>query len=263
MKVTAIKTPIVKANDDLYPIIENSIKNSQLGTLPEKSVVIVTSKIISYTQGRLVAKKNLKTETSHKDKTQKQALVKQEAEYYLPASYSQPNMMMAIKHGTLTVNAGIDESNAMLDDKLCYVLWPENLQETANQIWQFLHDTFGLKQVGVIITDSRTWPMRWGVVGTCLAHCGFKQLKDWRGTKDLFGREIKMVQVNVAEAIAAAAALEMGEVAEQTPLGVVEDIKQIVWQAQVPTQQELKDLLIDKKDDVYGSLIDAVEWVKN
>jgi F420-0:gamma-glutamyl ligase len=43
------------------------------------------------------------------------------------------------------------------------------------------------------MTDSRQWPMRWGVTATALAHCGFKQLNDMRGEKDLFGRKIVMV----------------------------------------------------------------------
>ena len=71
-----------------------------------------------------------------------------------------------------------------------------------------------------------------------------------------------MVQVNVAEAIAAGAALEMGEVAEQTPMCLVENIKQIQFQDRIPTEQELADLQIEIEDDAYGPFLTSVEWVK-
>ncbi len=244
MKVTAVKTPIIKEGDDLKPIIKSSMTD-----IPEKSVIVVTSKIISYSQGRLV---DQETGT----RKEKHHLVKQEADAYLPSSYSTYDMMLAIKNHTLTVNAGIDESNAAGK----YILWPEQIQKQANRIWKFLRQEYQVEKLGVIITDSRTWPLRWGVVGTCLAHCGFKQLADYRGHKDLFGREIKMVQVNVAEAVAAAAALEMGEVAEQTPLAVVTDVKHIQFQDRVPTGQELDELHVEVEDDAYGPFLTSVDW---
>jgi F420-0:gamma-glutamyl ligase len=189
---------------------------------------------------------------------EKHELVKQEADQYLPNSYSQYDLMIAVKNGMLAVNAGIDESNA--NDK--YVLWPAQIQDMANQIWQFLRQEFKVQELGVIITDSRSWPLRWGVVGTCLGHCGFEQLHDYRGREDLFGRPIHYVFLNIAEAIASAAALEMGEVDEQTPLCVVEDIPHIKFQNQPPTQAELKKLKIPLEDDVYGPFLNSVDWVK-
>lgn len=247
MKTTAIKTPIVGINDDLFELLAERISS-----VPEKSVLAVTSKIISYSQGRLVPIKTGSREEKHQ-------LVKQEADRYLPSSYSRYDLMLAVKEHTLTVNAGVDMSNAQGH----YVLWPENLQQTTNKIWQFIRQTYRVKEVGVIATDSRTWPLRWGVVGTCLAHCGFSQLTDYRGKQDLFGREITMVHVNVAEAMAAAAALEMGEVAEQTPLCLIENIPQIQFQQRPPTAEELAHLDIKLEDDVYGPFLTSVEWVES
>jgi len=247
MKITSIKTPIVQVNDDLLAVIANNIDQ-----LPEKSVLVVTSKIISYAQNRLAPIKTGGQKEKHE-------LVKKEADSYLPSSYSQYDIMLALKDGHLTANAGIDESNANGQ----YVLWPENLQQEVNKIWQFARRHYQVKELGVIVTDSRTWPLRWGVVGTCLVHCGFKQLADYRGEKDLFGREIHFVQLNIAEAMASAAVLEMGEVAEQTPLALIEDIKHIEFQDHEPTNLELADLKIALEDDMYGPFLQAVPWVKN
>ncbi len=99
-------------------------------------------------------------------------------------------------------------------------------------------------------------------MGTCLAHCGFLQLRDYRGSQDLHGREIHLVQVNVAEALAVACALEMGELAEQTPLAIAKNIQHIQFQDRPPTQQELANLYIDRRDDVYGPFLNALEWRK-
>jgi F420-0:gamma-glutamyl ligase len=93
-----------------------------------------------------------------------------------------------------------------------------------------------------------------------LAHCGFKQLHDYRGEKDLFGRDIHFVQLNIAEAIASFSALEMGEVAEQTPLGLAKEIRLIEFQDREPTDQELADLLIEPADDMFEPLLTSVEW---
>ncbi|PIS09697.1 putative folate metabolism gamma-glutamate ligase [Candidatus Beckwithbacteria bacterium CG10_big_fil_rev_8_21_14_0_10_34_10] len=246
MKVTAIKTPIVKKNDNLLDIIRDSIK-----TIPENSVLVITSKIISYCQGRIVKK-------ALGGRNEKHSLVRQEADLYLEPSYSQYKMMLTIKNSTLAVNAGIDESNA--DDG--YVLWPNRIQKTTNKIWRFLKKNYHLKKVGVIITDSKTIPLRWGVIGTAISHCGFKALYDYRGKEDLFGRKVKMSQANVVEGIAVSAVLEMGEVAEKNPLCLVQNIKRIKFQNRPPTKKELEDLKVSPKDDVFGPLLTSVDWVK-
>ncbi len=246
MKFKAIKTPIIKEDQDLLQFLGEAITN-----LPEKSVVTIASKIVSYSQGRLVSQQTGTREEKHE-------LVKQEADQYLPNSYSQYDLMIAVKNGMLAVNAGIDESNA--NNK--YVLWPANIQQAANNIWSFLRKKYKVKELGVIVTDSRSWPLRWGVVGTCLAHCGFQQLHDYRGREDLFGRPIHYVHLNIAEAIASAAALEMGEVDEQTPVCIVEDIPHIRFQNHAPTKEELQKLKISLEDDVYGPFLNSVDWVK-
>lgn len=246
MKITAVKTPVVKPGDSLYELIASSISSME-----EESVLVVVSKIISFSQNRLISIKD----GTHDEKYE---IVKQEADLYLPNSISKYDLMFTIKNGHLTVNAGVDESNA--NDH--YLLWPTNIQQEVNNIWKFLCEHYKLKKVGVIVTDSRTWPLRWGVVGTCLAHCGFKQLHDYRGQPDVFGREIHFVQQNIAEAMASFSVLEMGEVAEQTPLGIIEEIKKIEFQDREPTQQELTDLLVNIDDDMYGPLLTSVSWEK-
>ena len=186
----------------------------------------------------------------------KHELVRREAELYLEASESQYDIMLTINNNQLFVNAGIDESN--VED--AFVLWPANLQEWANEIWYFLRDTYNVENVGVIISDSKTSPLHWGVTGASLAHAGFFALNSKIGHADLFGRDIKMTQVNVAQALAAAGVLEMGETDEQCPVAVISEVREAVFQDRVPTLQELEDLRIALEDDVYAPLLNAVEW---
>src|SRR5579871_2823279 len=97
MKVTPYKTPKIQTNDDLYTILDEC-----LPTLEEKSVVVVTSKIIALCEGRAVKKES---------EEQKDVLAKQEAAYYLPRLYNQYGFMITINHNIMVASAGIDESN--------------------------------------------------------------------------------------------------------------------------------------------------------
>ena len=261
MKVIALKTPMIKIGQELRPIINQSIKENFPEGLPERSVLVVTSKIIAYEQKRLVpslAAQKGREVSRDEERAFKHELVAQEADYYLDPHSSKYDLMLTIAEATLMVNAGIDESNA--NDN--YVLWPKNLYAEAEKIWRNLREDFAVKEVGVIIPDSRSIPLRWGVVGTSLASCGFHPLNNRVGDKDLFGREIKMVQVNVAEALATAAVFEMGEVEERTPLALITDSKMIEFMDRPLNDQELADLRIEAEDDMYGPLLSSVNWQK-
>lgn len=91
MKVTAIRTPLVKLNDDLLEIIKKS-----LSSISEKSVLVVASKIISFCQGRII-KKTLP------GKEEKYALARQEADFYLEPVFSKYHIILTIKNHTLAI----------------------------------------------------------------------------------------------------------------------------------------------------------------
>ena len=212
---------------------------------------MIASKIFSLCENRIIKKVSGTKEEKH-------GLVKQEAEYYLDPHSSKYNMMLTIKGNWMFVNAGIDESNAENQ----YSLWPKDPQKSVNNAWRFLRQHYHVKQVGVIMSDSKSFPLNWGVVGHGIAHCGFKTLKSYIGKPDLFGRLMKMEQANMVQGITVAAVLEMGEGAEQTPIAIVADIRDIIFQSQPPTAQELKSLKINLEDDAYAPLLASVEWKK-
>lgn len=247
MRITPIKTAIVHAHDDLFALLESALP----AHLAEKTIVVVTSKIVALCEGAV----RPKTTDEHAEKWEH---VRQQAEWYIDPHSSKYELMLTIKNQILAVNAGIDESNA--DNH--YVLFPQRPFDSAQHIWEFLKKQYGLKQVGVLITDSRTFPLKWGQIGTCLAYCGFSPLNNKIGQSDLFNRELKMTQVNVAEALAVAAVLEMGEAAESQPLALVEDAGMVEFVAAPPSAEAVAALAIAPEDDAYAPILTNARWIK-
>jgi putative folate metabolism gamma-glutamate ligase len=244
MQIHPIKThKITSADRNLYALLD-----SYLTSFKEHSILVITSKIISICQGRMV-----KIEDANK-----QALIEQEADYFLPPEASKYRVSLTINDNLLIPNAGIDESNG----NGYYILWPLDPQTTANEIRAYLCRRFLCQRVGVIVTDSKTTPLRWGVTGIAVAHSGFLALNDYVGAADVFGRVLKMTKTNVADALAAAAVVVMGEGNEQTPLAVVNDIPFVNFQDRDPSAEELQQLRIDIEDDLYAPLLRGVQWNK-
>lgn len=169
MRLKAIKTGKIRTGSgSIFFILDKYVRRVQEG-----SVLAVTSKIISLCEGRVV-----RVRGADKDK-----LVRAESEFFLPRKLSRYKIIFAIKNGILAPSAGIDESNA----DGYYVLWPKDPQKTANEIRKYLAGRFKLKKVGVIITDSKTTPLRWGTSGIAIAHSGFEALRNYIGSRIFLG----------------------------------------------------------------------------
>lgn len=244
MIITPVKThKITTADKSLIKILDKYLPKK----LEEGTVLAITSKIVSITEGRLVKM----------DGTDKDKLIEQEAQFYLPRN-NKYNVSFTITHGILAPTAGIDESNA----NGYYILWPKNAQATANKVREYLKKKFHLKNIGVIITDSKTAPMRWGVTSIALAFSGFKPLKDYIGKKDLFGRKFQFEKLSIVDSLAASASVVMGEGAEQTPMAIINDLSFVEFQDRNPTRKELKEIEITIDIDIYGPFLKNVQWKK-
>ena len=244
MIVTPIKTEkITSDHKDLFEILDKSLPE-----MKENSVLAVTSKIVAICEGRVT-----KMEDVNKD-----ALIEQESQYYLERKDNPYNVSLTITRNNLVATAGIDESNG----NGFYILWPSDPQKSANQIRAYLKEKFKLKNVGVIITDSRTTPLRWGVTSFSLGFSGIKALIDYSGKPDLFGRLFKFEKLNVVDSLATAAALVMGEGDEQTPLSLIEDIPSVEFQDEDPNEKDLEELTINIQEDLYTPLLKSAPWIK-
>jgi F420-0:gamma-glutamyl ligase len=244
MTVTAYKTKPIVAGDNLETILATYLPH-----LEERSVVAISSKIVSICEGRIV---------KIASEEQKDALAKQEVAYYLPRETNKYNYMISITHGIMAGTGGIDESNG----NGYYVLWPEDPQKSANQIRSYLAARHGLSQVGVLITDSISGILRLGVTGVGISHSGFQALNSYIGKKDLFGRKMRAERANILDSLATAAVAEMGEGDEQTPLAVITNASFVQFQKRNPTAKELAELRVEMADDVFAPLLLGVKWEK-
>ena len=240
MRIKPISTrPLVPPKDDLLAVIKDSVKE-----IKEKSILAITSKVVSIWQGRCVKIGS----------TNKEDLIKQEADLYLDREkYPNKYATMTIKNNIMIPTSGIDESNG----NGYYILWPDKPFETAKTLYSFLKREYGLKKFGIIITDSHTSPLRLGVTGIAVSYFGFNPLKNYAGSKDIFGRVFKFSQANIADSIATASALVMGEGSEQTPMAIVENIDFVEF-----NESGADKLKVDMNDDLYGPLVNSVNWSK-
>ncbi|MFN8443594.1 MAG: coenzyme F420-0:L-glutamate ligase [Caldilineaceae bacterium] len=242
MHIQPIHTEIIPLDErDLFRVLDAHV--TEFAT---NSVLAITSKIIAICQGRIV----------RSDTVNRQQCIEAESDRFLPPTASRYGVTLTIKNHLLSANAGIDESNG---DGF-YILWPEQPQQVANQIRHYLCQRFAIQHAGVVITDSSPIMMRWGVNGVAIAHSGFAALNDYVGKPDLFGRPLRMTRVNVANALAVAAVLVMGEGDESTPLAVIHDLPFVHFQNRNPRPEELAALQIDPQDDLYAPLLTSVPW---
>lgn len=247
MIVTPIKIDLVKEGDNLFEVISKNIKK-----ISERSILIIAAKITSVYQNRIIEKKT-------DNKSEKDELIQKEADYYLNALESKYGVMVTIKNNILGINAGINESNA--DSK--YILLPKKVQNLTNNIWSFLRKHYLVKKVGVIIADSTILPLRWGAVGITLSYCGFKPLYEYQKERDIFGRRLSFSQVNIADALAISAVLEMGEAREKQPFCIIKEVSnKVIFQSRFPNQRELKRFLINIKNDPLFPALRKANWEK-
>jgi len=243
MKIDAIKTrALIPPQDDLLAALGESITQ-----FPENAVLAVSSKVVSIWQGRTVP-----LAESEKDE-----LVKREADKYLERSEVPGEWVMhTLKNNLLIPTAGIDESNANEH----FVLWPTNPNGAAAQILEWLKERYSVRSAAVIITDSHSIPLRRGTVGICLGYAGFAPLNDYRKTEDIFGREFKLEQANIADGLAAAAVLAMGEGSEQTPAATMSDVPFVQFGKSEDTQDPQGSFEIDIDNDLYYPFLKHVPW---
>jgi len=229
VNVLPIKTAVFSEGDNLFAFITTHLKS-----LAEGSVLVVTSKIVSLAEGR--------TEKIIDENT-KIALILKESDDAIPTKYA----WLTVKDGVLMASAGIDESNA--NGKL--IMLPKDSFAVARQLRKALKQHYGVSRLGVLITDSRTLPLRAGVMGVALGYAGFKGIKDYRGKKDLFGRPFHFSRVDVADSLATSAVLVMGEGSEQCPLAVITEAP-VVYCERV----QRKELFIELTEDMYRPYFD-------
>jgi coenzyme F420-0:L-glutamate ligase/coenzyme F420-1:gamma-L-glutamate ligase len=188
----------VHPGDDLNELLVAALGGAQGFELLDGDVLVVTQKIVSKAEGRLV-------EIDTDDPAAKAALIESESVRVLRRRAEL--LITETRHGFICANAGVDLSNVVSGQA---ALLPVDSDRSARAIAAGLRHRLGV-EVGVIISDTfgRTW--RRGVTDVAIGCAGVAAVVDLRGTRDAGGRELQATEVCVADELASAAELVMGK----------------------------------------------------
>ncbi len=214
--------PIIKEGDDLALLICQAAEKQ--GTpIQNGDVIVATHVIVSRAEGNVV---DLETVTpSEFAKTVANTTGKDPrlVEVILRESRSIVRMrdgklITETKQGLVCANSGIDQSNVPGDTVVAPL--PEDSDQSAQRIRQKILE-LTKKDVAVIVSDTHGRPLRQGEINIALGTSGFEPLRDRRGEKDLFGYTIRIKRTAIADELASAAELVIGQTNEGIPVAII------------------------------------------
>jgi coenzyme F420-0:L-glutamate ligase / coenzyme F420-1:gamma-L-glutamate ligase len=221
LSLTALEgMPEVSPGMPLAPLIAAALERHALTALDD-DVLLVCQKIVSKAEGRFVNLASVDVSPRArklaarcgKDPRLVEVILRESAEVVRCAP-----QVLIVRHrlGFVMANAGVDQSNVP-DSESQVLLLPIDPDASAAALREALSKLLG-SSPAVIITDTFGRPWRRGVCGTAIGASGIVTLLDRRGESDRFERTLKVTQVAVADGLAAAATLVMGEAAEGRPV---------------------------------------------
>ncbi|HNQ95669.1 MAG TPA: coenzyme F420-0:L-glutamate ligase, partial [Anaerolineales bacterium] len=253
-----LNIPLIRHGDNLADIVLNSLQENKI-ELQDNDIFVFAQKIVSKSEGRTV---NLATVTPSQraielaKQTEKDPrvveLILQESNEVLRTRVGA--IIVEQKLGFVCANAGIDHSN--VDSPLLsgegsgvrsedwVLLLPAEPDRSAEKMRSDIQSKSG-KRIGILIIDSHGRAWRNGTVGVAIGIAGIPGLEDLRGKPDLFGFKLQVTTVGVADELAAAASLMMGQAAEGTPVVHVRGFPYPLREA------SLKELIRPKDQDLF------------
>lgn len=221
LTVIPVRAPVQQQAFDLHATLIEAIQNTG-ETLADGDVLAVSSKYAAISEGRVIDMQDVivtgeaqaLAERYHMNPVVAQ-LVLQEADHVFGGI---EGFLLTAKDGIISPNAGLDRSNIPSGQ---VVLFPRQPYQTAATVRRVLRERLGLRDLGVILTDSWLMPGRLGTAGVALATAGFRPIQDERGKADLFGNPMTVTQRGIADSLSVCAQMVMGERDEATPIAIV------------------------------------------
>ncbi|RLQ21483.1 coenzyme F420-0:L-glutamate ligase [Seongchinamella sediminis] len=239
--------PRVEPGDDLVRLIAGSLAANAL-TLQPGDVLVLAQKIVSKSEDRYVSLADVAPSAealelaARADKDPRQAeLILRESREVLRV---RPGVIIVEhRNGYVHANAGIDKSNIEIDpDKPRVLLLPKDPDASAQRLRRELERLTGIAPQ-VIINDSAGRAWRNGTVGIAIGTAGFEPLFNQIGDKDMFGNVLEVTEPAVADELAAAASLVMGQAAEACPVVLVRGAR--LKPAETGSRSLLRDSSLD------------------
>lgn len=253
MKATTLFTlqdfPLVEPGENLAALIIQSLQDNQFD-LEDGDVLVLAQKIVSKVENRYIDLKNITpspeavtlAKAADKDPRQMQALLGESREV---VKVKPGVVIVEHNNGYVHANAGMDHSNIQQgesEDRL--LLLPKNPDKSAHGLRQDIQQQLNA-DIAVVINDSfgRAW--RNGTCGVCIGAAGFEVIDDRIGEADLFGQPLKVTQTAIADEIAAAASLLMGQSNEGTPVVIIRGL------SLTTSDKGSEDLIRHKSNDLF------------
>ncbi len=223
MHLFGIRTRLIKPKDDLVGVILHAISEQKL-TIDDGDVLVFASKVVSMAQGRLTRLDTTNPSEEAEKLAEKYELEPGFAEVVLWEAEKiyggVSGALLTLKNGVLIPNAGVDHKNA---PRGFVVMWPEKPHESAEKIRAEISERTG-RNVGVLIIDSRVTPLRMGTTGVAIGIATFNPIRDCRAEKDLYGNRLLITRHALADDLASAAHLVMGETDGRVPAVLAKDV---------------------------------------
>ena len=218
------------ASFDLPSEVRKAIAKSG-ESVQDGDILIISSKYAALSEGRMVELSRVVPDEKSRELAKKFNLEATFAKLVLDESDTIlggiPGFVLTVVSGTLAPNAGIDRSNV---PKGFVVLYPKDAFETVRNLREKLlerpdleqkPDKKPLQKLGIVLSDSRVTPTRLGTVGVAVSFAGIRATIDMRGTPDLLGNTLQVTLRAIADQLATAAQLVMGESNEGKPIVII------------------------------------------
>jgi coenzyme F420-0:L-glutamate ligase len=220
LTVSALLSERKNGEFDVFEALLESLEKNKI-KLQDNDVLVISTKYISNSQGRILSSNNIKVSKKAFDTSKKFQMKPEIAEIILRETDKIfggiAGFVITSAENIMAPNGGIDKSNAKKDH---IILYPKNPFLVAEQIRRKVFLKFSI-HIGVILVDSRLMPARVGTSGVAISCAGIEPVLDLRSKKDLDGNPLKVTFQAVIDNIATIANHKMGEGAESKPFAIV------------------------------------------
>ena len=239
--------PLITKGDSLAQLICNAAEK-QKTPIQERDVIVITHVAVSKAEGTVVNLDEISPSERAKEIAQQTgkdpALVEVVLRETKEIVRIGPNSIITeTKNGIVCANAGVDRSN--VEGERNVVLLPENPSASAQKIRQEIKSQTGC-DVAVIVSDTHGRPFRMGEINVAIGVAGFKPIRDRRGEKDLFGYVLRIKQTAVADELASAAELVIGQSNEGIPVAIIRG-----YNYQATENASATELMRPKEKDLF------------
>jgi len=249
VQLYAIRTELIQPRSDLVAVVLEAISRQNL-KLENGDVLALASKSVATAENRLRKLASVKPSNRAKMIAARFSMEPRFTEIVLQEAdevfWGVSKALLTLKNDVLIPNAGVDQKNA---PEGCVVLWPKNPFKAAESIRRDMYERTG-KHVVVLIVDSRVTPLRMGTTGIAIGVAGFEPIMDCRAKKDLYGRRIVITTHSVADDLASAAHLMMGESSEQASAVLIKNAP-----VKVTKRLKVSALVIPREQCLFASHI--------